>query len=108
MKKMLAVALLALIAGPALAMDFPATDSTDYEPYRERLVADGWMPIANGIADSDGFPEVVCGSATCSADWIAPDGSEASLTLLPQCAGEKVDGLISLCESAGVTLPPRQ
>jgi hypothetical protein len=52
-----------------------------YDGYRGSLIKKGWKPVPHRHASPDGFPEVVCGSALCSADWKSPDGSPFSFTV---------------------------
>lgn len=82
-------------AAPADQWEDPNTIPTEglalYPTFRDALVKRGWEPVANDLAYEDGFPEVVCGNALCSADWRRPDGGLTSFTLWPDYdAGDRL------------------
>lgn len=54
---------------------FPLEGLAIYDGYRGALLAKGWQPVPHSNAYPDGFPEVVCGNAVCSADWQTPVAS---------------------------------
>jgi hypothetical protein len=79
-------------AEPADQVDDPNTMPTDglalYPGFRDALVRRGWHPLPSEYAYEDGFPEVSCGNALCSADWRRPDGRVGSFTLWPEYDSE--------------------
>ncbi len=87
MKKLLGSFLLLVITGlPAAAMDFPKTDLSEYAPYRDQLIAEGWEPIDTDWYEGRApynFAEVDCGSglAGCWAEWSSPKGTTEKLIL---------------------------
>jgi len=75
------------LAAPAGQWEDPSTTPTEglalYPDFRAALLKRGWQPMPNDLAYKDGFPEVVCGNALCSADWHRPNGVVGSFTLWP-------------------------
>jgi hypothetical protein len=67
---------------------FPLEGLAIYDGYRGALIKKGWRPVPHRNAYADGFPEVVCGNALCSADWRSPGGRPVSFTLWPYYHGD--------------------
>ena len=89
MKTLLGLAFaVALSASAALASPYVKGESLPmeglgkYSDYRAALLAEGWKPVANDLNQgSYEFPEVLCGSGLCTADWRSVTGLELSFTL---------------------------
>ena len=60
----------------------PAQGLGEYSTYREALLGNGWLPVAQENSVS-GYPEVVCGNAFCSANWRSSGGREVGIALWP-------------------------
>lgn len=90
--KWLLFALALLVAGNAWARPvdwsdpntIPTEGLAGYDGFRVPLLSRGWKPMPQNNSYEDGFPEVVCGNAACSASWKRPDGSEVDFTLWPR------------------------
>lgn len=78
---------LVALAYPILAQDLPSAALASYSKYRVALISSGWKPVRQqGVLGRDGkpmygYPEVVCGNRTCSADWLDKSGRKVSIGL---------------------------
>lgn len=83
-----------LSAQPVMAQDIPTSALTSYANFRTALLRYGWSPDGSyGTKNVDGtsmyrYPEVICGNALCTAQWVARNGKKFNIVLWPDSAGD--------------------
>jgi hypothetical protein len=93
MKNIVIAIFLASLPSVAVAQEMPESALTSYASFRKALLQQGWIPgKPMGAQRNDGTPmyefrEVVCGSSTCSADWVARNKRKFSIGLWRDDAG---------------------